>query len=721
MNILPHNEQAYKAVKAHLRKSNRTCVVHPTGTGKSVIALKLIADYAQKRILYITSYAANLLEFWDKIDALGGYRMVLNLSNPEKHVGTGISMDLDTGVSDRFDISGNSGYFDESCKSDDSVDSCASGVDNTAGDEESRIKLLKKATEVNESFLTGPVIQFSLYAGLDNLLPSFDLIILDEFHRAGAPQWEKNVKRLLRENDHAKVVGFSATPTRMDGRDMTDLFHHDIASNMELSEAIISNLLPLPVYWLGKIEFELDPADPDYHDKLEKERKKKESGKLRKRGYPNIAKRHLESGLGLKEAFQEALIPEHATHGKFIVFCRTIRNTHLMMKQSEQWFDWVGEVHRYEMNHQNRDGLNRFILDQSDTLRLLFVVDMLTEGVHLDDLDGVIMIRPTESERVYFQQLGRALAVTSKREHPLIFDVVSNASIMKGALDFWRNIGGERDLTEREMDRLFHVTAEAADFLAYLEETEYDYYGAMKRFYEKEGHLYIPKGYQADGHDIYREFISIRGRWNLLSDSLKQKYTDIGMDPEITTQWMTGFWAAAAYFDENGNLDVPSGLGMYHGVWLYDWLKRNREKQNLICERQRMLLDSLGMDWTITDPWEEKYKELERYHEQHGHTDVPGDDGPLGRWVAEQRKRPPAGEKKEKLDRIGFEWDGRKSRSRNAWREGAAHAREYYANHKNLKVPAGFITTDGYKLGTFVKNTKRKGLLADLERECADP
>ena len=684
MNILPHNQKAYEAVKTHLEKRKRTCVVHPTGTGKSVIALSLIQDYPDARILYITSYAANLLEFWDKVKEVDDRRLVLNLSQPGRYVGT------DTQISEEDDIDA----------------------------EEERKKLLQNATEVDESFLDGPLIQFSLYAGLENLLPSFDFIILDEFHRAGAPQWEKKVNAILKENKKAKIVGFSATPTRMDGRDMTDLFHGDVASDMELSEAIIEGLLPLPVYWLGKIEFDelasLDPSDPEYQEKIAKIEAKKKDGELRKKGYPTIAKRHLESGLGLRDAFQEALIPEKATHGKFIIFCRTVQNTHLMMQQSEQWFDWVDEVHRYEMNHTNRDGFQAFVKDNSDSLRLLFVVDMLTEGVHLDDLDGVIMIRPTESERVYFQQLGRALAVTSVREHPLIFDIVSNAAVMKGALDFWKGIGGAKDMTEHEMDRLFHVTAEAADFLSYLEETEYDYYGAMKAFYKKNGHLYIPKGYKVEGHDVYREFISIRSRWNLLAESLRQKYEKIGMDPEITTQWMTGFWAAEDYFDENGNLDVPSGLGEYHGVWLYDWLKRNREKQDLMCERQRTMLDSIGMDWTIVDPWEEKFRELEKYKEEHGHCDVPGDDGPLGHWVAQQRKEPPTGEKKERLDSIGFEWNGRQSRSRNAWREGVKHAREYYETHGDLKIPRGYKCADGYKLGNFIVTTKSKKRMDEL-------
>ena len=137
-----------------------------------------------------------------------------------------------------------------------------------------------------------------------------------------------------------------------------------------------------------------------------------------------------------------------------------------------------------------------------------------------------------------------------------------------------------------------------------------------------------------------------------------------------------------------------------------------------MCERQLMMLDSLGMDWEIVDPWEEKFKELTIFKDQYGHTDVPGDYGPLGRWVAGQRKDPPEGEKRERLEKIGFEWDGRQSRSRNAWREGVKHAKEYYGIHGDIKIPRGYVCSDGYKLGNSIITTRRNGRLEELKEIC---
>ena len=673
MDLLEHNKRAYDAVVEHLKTADRTCVIHPTGTGKSYIALQLIEDNPDARILYITSVATNLLEFWDKVDALGR-RMVLNLSDIPRHIDTGKRGDMD-------------GIVDED--------------EEEAIDEEERADLLKRAKEIDESHLTGPLIQFCLYAGLEHLLPNFDFIIIDEFHRAGARQWESRVKHLLGENPTAKVVGFSATPTRMDGRDMRELFNNNVASEMQLSDAIANSLLPLPVYWIGMIEFD-------------------EAEKKRKQNYTRIARRHLEAGTGLREAFEEALTSEHAERGKFIIFCRTIKNIRTLKRISTDWFGWADEVHSYEMHVQDRNGYSSFAADDSDCLRLLFVVDMLTEGVHLDDLDGVIMLRPTESERIFFQQLGRALAVSTKRQHPLIFDIASNAAAMRGGMDFIKGVGKEMNLNDEEMEKFFHITAQAADFIEHLREAEYDYDAALEEFYNENGHLYIPAGYKVGERDVYDYYCKIRGRKNQLSPWAKQRYEAIGMDWDITSRWMKGFWAFQSYVEEYGTADVPTTAGKYGEVWLYDWLNQNRKSREKLSERQVMMLDNLGMNWEQHDRWEDNFKELERFKVEHGHTDIPPEH-PLAKFVAGLRKNPLDDEKRERLDQLGFEWDGKASRSRNAWRVGKAHAQEFYDKHGDLKVPGNYACADGYKLGNFLKKAKRDGKLAELVQALLSP
>ena len=154
-------------------------------------------------------------------------------------------------------------------------------------------------------------------------------------------------------------------------------------------------------------------------------------------------------------------------------------------------------------------------------------------------------------------------------------------------------------------------------------------------------------------------------------------------------------------------------IGKYQDVWLYDWTNQNRKSREKLCEKQITMLDSLGFDWTIHDRWEDNFKELERFKAENGHTDVPSDH-PLAKFVAGLRKNPLDEEKRKRLNALGFEWDGRASRSRNAWRAGVEHAREFYDKHGDLKVPGNYACSDGYKLGNFVKRAKRDGRLEEL-------
>ena len=78
-----------------------------------------------------------------------------------------------------------------------------------------------------------------------------DYIVLDEFHRCGAPEWGKGVQALLSAHPGAKILGLSATNIRyLDGqRDMAEeIFHGCVASKMTLGEAVAEKILPAPLY-----------------------------------------------------------------------------------------------------------------------------------------------------------------------------------------------------------------------------------------------------------------------------------------------------------------------------------------------------------------------------------------------------------------------------------------------------------------------------------------
>ena len=79
----------------------------------------------------------------------------------------------------------------------------------------------------------------------------------------------------------------------------------------------------------------------------------------------------------------------------------------------------------YSNDPETSQAFASFKADTSNHLKLLFCIDMLNEGIHVEDIDGVILLRPTVSPIIYKQQIGRALSAT-KSKHAVIFDIVNN-------------------------------------------------------------------------------------------------------------------------------------------------------------------------------------------------------------------------------------------------------------------------------------------------------
>ena len=113
-------------------------------------------------------------------------------------------------------------------------------------------------------------LQFMTYAAAmgmerrNDCVPPYDVIIADEFHHCGAEEWGKGVTHILNANESAKVVGFTATPIRYSdgGRNMADeMFDGNVAYSMELEEAWLRGILPIPKYVTAFYEAPEDVAD----------------------------------------------------------------------------------------------------------------------------------------------------------------------------------------------------------------------------------------------------------------------------------------------------------------------------------------------------------------------------------------------------------------------------------------------------------------------------
>lgn len=363
IELKPHNVEAYGKINNKFESGNRVAVVHPMGTGKSYLALKLIED-GQK------------------------------LNDGEKSVYIAPSNSILHNIKKEIMESGMTMQDFPNLK---------------------RITYQKLARMSQEE--------------IDRKFEGTNIVILDEFHHCGAPEWGRGVSTLLAQCPKAKVLGLSATPIRYsDGlRDMSDeFFDENVVSEFTLEEAISKGVLPEATYVSSIYDYdvnELQERINGIEDEEEREKVIEEVGKYIQ---------------NQKNVFQKYMNP----NGKYIVFCKNIEDMNNKMSKAKIMFENVNSnievmgISSDKNYRTNEETLKKFENNKDEnTLKLLYAVNMVNEGYRVRDLDGVVMMRPTFSPTIFSQQLGRALSVGNGKE-PVVFDLVDNYESCKIIEDF---------------------------------------------------------------------------------------------------------------------------------------------------------------------------------------------------------------------------------------------------------------------------------------------
>ena len=589
-------------------------------------------------------------------------------------------------------------------------------------------------------------ITFFTYARLMNLtqeeigeiLP--DYIILDEFHRCGAKMWGQGVANLLNAYPDAYILGLSATAIRyLDSkRDMSDeLFDGNIASEMTLGEAIVRGILNPPKYVLSVFSYEKDL------ERYEKRIRNNKSKLVRDEGekYLNALKRTLEQADGIDEIFYKHI---EDRCGKYIVFCANYEHMREMIKMSQNWFYKVDENPHiycaYSNNPETDFEFEKFKADNSAHLKLLFCIDMLNEGVHVDDVSGVILLRPTVSPVIYKQQIGRALSA-NKKKNAVIFDIVLNIenlySIdeikeeMEIATSYYRTLG-EDNLIVNEHFKIIDEVKNCMELFDKLEniltaswETMYSF---AKEYYDEFGNLEVPARYfTKDGYSlgswIYNQRSIRKGLIDgKLTDTQIELLNKIGMRWNMLTDysWEINFNLAKEYFDTYKNLNVPVNFVTKDGVRLGNWLSNIRAWESAgthpkyLTNERKEELNKIGMVWSKSNfYWERNYAELYNFYKENGNLIVPCNyvtkNGiKLGSWVGRLRKlykgeakgTPLTKEQIERLNNIGMVWEPDSLRK---WDNAYNLAKEYYIRNKNLNISTSYKTENGFNLGQWIK------------------
>lgn len=589
-------------------------------------------------------------------------------------------------------------------------------------------------------------IAFFTYARLMNLTGREiaeiqpDYIVLDEFHRAGAEEWGKGVRKLLNRYSDRPILGLSATNVRYldNQRDMaSELFDGNLASYMTLGEAIVRGILNAPKYVLSV--YSCRKSLKKYEERVHRQKSKATRDAAEE--YLEELRRSLDKAEGIDEIFKKHITDKN---GKYIVFCSDYEHLCEMTEKVPEWFGEIDKNSRiykvYSEDPSTDEAFAAFKQDSSEHLKLLFCIDMLNEGVHVDDVSGVILLRPTVSPIIYKQQIGRALSA-SKKTHPVIFDIVLNIenlySIgaiedeMQVATAYYRS-HGERDKIAVENFRIYDEVRECRSLFNRLNDAlsaSWEcMYSVAKRYYETHGDLEVEKRYITEegyslGTWIRTQRLVYAGKSRgILTDEQAEKLDAIGMRWESVKDlaWEKNYSAAKAYYAERGDLLPKVTDKACRDVKLGQWISQLRTyRKSGICsayltEERIKKLDEIGMVWDVPDYlFEKNYAALLEYYKENGNADVPSyyvtEDGlRLGTWVFNIRSRKKkirqgaelTEEQIKRLDELGFCWKGRQE---NAWEKAYAAVCEYKAKHKDLKIPVAYVTEDGLNLGVWLR------------------
>ena len=539
-------------------------------------------------------------------------------------------------------------------------------------------------------------------------------------------------------------MGLSATAIRYldNQRDMADeLFDGNVASEMTLGEAIVRGILNPPKYVLSVFSYKKDL------ERYENRVKKSKSKVVRDKGekYLEALRRALEKADGMEEIFAKHITEKN---GKYIVFCANYEHMTEMIDMSGEWFSKIDTAPHiysaYSNNPETSTEFENFKADDSSHLKLLYCIDMLNEGVHIDDISGVILLRPTVSPIIYKQQIGRALSA-SKTTNAMIFDIVMNIenlySIgeieeeMQIATSYYRSLD-EENLIINEHFKVIDEVHDCIELFNSLENVltaswELMYYCA-KKYYEQNGNLEVPARYITDdgyslGHWIYNQRNIRNGKidGNLTDEQIKL-LDEIGMRWDLFSDysWSINFDKAKKYYETYGNLDVSSRYVTKDGVKLGAWLSNLRTWESagahpkyLTAERKKAL-EEIGMIWSKLDfYWENNFSAAVKYYKENGNLIVPSNyvspDGiKLGSWIGRLRNlrkgkckgTPPTPEQIKRLDDIGMVWELNTSRK---WDNAYNAAKTYFEKNGDLNIVSSYKTEDGFSLGQWLKNQRK--------------
>ena len=238
----------------------------------------------------------------------------------------------------------------------------------------------------------------------------YDYIIVDEFHHAAAPTYQK----LLAYFQPCILLGLTATPERMDGKSVLPYFNNRIAAEIRLPEAIDRKLL-CPFQYFGVTDtVDLDSLrwNAGGYDKSELSRVYTLSGAMANRRADHVVSSLLKYVTDIDDV-------------KGLGFCVTVEHAEFMCRYFNGHSIPSIFLTGKSPDEERKAAKQRLV---SGEVHFIFVVDIYNEGVDIPEVNTVLFLRPTESLTVFLQQLGRGLRLAEDKECLTVLDFIGQAN-----------------------------------------------------------------------------------------------------------------------------------------------------------------------------------------------------------------------------------------------------------------------------------------------------
>jgi len=492
----------------------------------------------------------------------------------------------------------------------------------------------------------------------------YKLIFLDECHHGTAPVWSQKINYLMESHSDSIILGTSATTVRNDGVNVVEtIFEGNAIGELPLSTAIARKVLPCPHYisTIYRLDDELDKLKKKIENATNTKAEKKEFYKKMQ-----TMKLHFEKSYGVPLILNKYI---KVKNGKYLVFCKDKKHLDTMRDVVIDWFHTAGmkNVHSYAVYSDYPDkekDYKDFCEDNSEALKVLFSINMLNEGLHIEDISGVLMLRTTQSNLIYLQQLGRLVETENMGKYLLVFDFVNNFSSVNDGAGLLREIK-DAIAREKESDPNFDDsgfdnidTFFVVDQIVEIQEMFREIEGRLKdnwdlmfqeycKFYEKNGHGDVPKT------EEYRKLNNwcINQRYNLVNGILNENRKNLLDEKNFIWnvyryRFERRIIEASKYYEKFGMYPLSGHMEDSEirklGNYIYDEKKNMRNKNESYPEWKREIIKKYLPDFSCETQEEKLFNEFfyyaKLYKERYGHVDIKHKDiinsFPIGRKLS---------------------------------------------------------------------------------------